>query len=102
SEMLWLLDLNYLLGFPAVWQPKYISRTKIMVIVLQVNSKLLGLVVSQVEEIEQHHWQNLQPPDRLLPLRFGHFVKAYLPEASSIILDAQRIVQAAVDIKYEV
>ncbi|NEO41498.1 MAG: hypothetical protein F6J90_36295 [Moorea sp. SIOASIH] len=102
GEMLWLLDLNYLLGFPPVWQPKDIPRKKIMVIVLQVNSKLLGLVVSQVEEIEQHHWQNLQPRDRLLPLRFGQFVKAYLPEASSIVLDAQRIVQAALDIKYEV
>ncbi|NEP24673.1 chemotaxis protein CheW [Moorena sp. SIO3I6] len=98
GEMLWLLDLNYILGFPAVWQPKDISRTKIMVIVLQLNSKLLGLVVSQVEEIEQHHWQNLQPPDRLLPLRFGEFVKAYLPEVSSIVLDAQRIVQAAGDL----
>ncbi|WP_158517221.1 chemotaxis protein CheW [Moorena producens] len=102
GEMLWLLDLNSLLGFPGLWQPKDMPRTKIMVIVLQVNSKLLGLVVSQVEEIEQHHWENLQPPDRLLPLRFGHFVKAYIPEASSIILDAQRIVQAALDIKYEV
>ncbi|NEN94879.1 MAG: hypothetical protein F6K50_04880 [Moorea sp. SIO3I7] len=98
GEMLWLLDLNYILGFPAVWQPKDISRTKIMVIVLQLNSKLLGLVVSQVEEIEQHHWQNLQPPDRLLPLRFGEFVKAYLPEVSSIVLDPQRIVQAAGDL----
>lgn len=103
GEMLWTIDLNNLLGFPSLSQSQGMlvtSTTKNVALVkfaiaLQVGNQVLGLVVQQVDEIEEHNWQKLQSPNpglfspKLLP-----FVQGYLTEASSIVLDARSIVQS--------
>lgn len=107
GEMLWLIDLNRLLGFPALTLPDRRSRShaaalspdldrkKGSAIVVQWNNKTLGLVVQQVYDLERHSLQNLQPATsglfspQLLP-----FASGYLTAAEGIVLDPQAIVQA--------
>lgn len=93
GEMLWLVDLNYLLGFSPLWEIENIA-TNINIIVLQVENQEIGIAVRQVETIEQHDWQKLQPPEGLFPDHILSYVQGYLTHASSIILDAQSLVKA--------
>jgi len=93
GEMLWLVDLNDLLGFSPLWEIENITAN-INIIVLQVHHQELGIAVSQVETIEQHDWQKLQPPEGLFPSHLLSYVQGYLTQASSIILDAPSLVNA--------
>ncbi|QDZ41220.1 purine-binding chemotaxis protein CheW [Euhalothece natronophila Z-M001] len=93
GEMLWLVDLNYMLGFSPLWEIENIA-TNINIIVLQVENQEIGIAVRQVETIEEHNWQKLQPPEGLFPDHILSYVQGYLTQASSIILDAQSLVKA--------
>ncbi|AFZ42699.1 CheW protein [Halothece sp. PCC 7418] len=93
GEMLWVVDLNDLLGFSALWEIENIAAN-INVIVLQVEQQEIGIAVRQVETIEQHDWQKLQPPEGLFPPHILSYAQGYLTEASSIILDATALVKA--------
>lgn len=93
GEMLWLIDLNDLLGFSPLWEIENIAAN-INIIVLQVDNQEIGIAVRQVETIEQHDWQKLQPPEGLFPPHILAYVQGYLTEASSIILDAHAFVNA--------
>lgn len=93
GEMLWLIDLNDLLGFSPLWEIENIAAN-INIIVLQVDNQEIGIAVRQVETIEQHDWQKLQPPEGLFPPHILSYVQGYLTEASSIILDAPALVNA--------
>ncbi len=93
GEMLWVVDLNDLLGFSALWEMENIIAN-INVIVLQVEQQEIGIAVRQVETIEQHDWQKLQPPEGLFPPHILSYAQGYLTEASSIILDAAALVKA--------
>ncbi len=92
GEMLWLVDFNDLVGYPSPW-PTQQSSTPITVIVVQVNHQAVGLGVPQVNDIELHNLQRLQPltlglfPPQLLPLAQG-----MVPEGSAVVLDLQPIV----------
>lgn len=93
GEMLWVIDLNDLLGFLPLWEIENIT-TKINIIVLQVENQEIGIAVRQVETIEKHDWQKLQAPEGLFPPHLLSYVQGYLTEANSIILNAQALVQA--------
>ncbi|MDR9404303.1 MAG: chemotaxis protein CheW [Halothece sp. Uz-M2-17] len=93
GEMLWVVDLNDLLGFSALWEIENIA-TSINVIVLQVEQREIGIAVRQVETIEQHDWQKLQPPEGLFPPHILSYAQGYLTGVSSIILDATALVKA--------
>jgi chemotaxis signal transduction protein len=93
GEMLWVVDLNDLLGFASLWEIQNIVAN-INVIVLQVEQQEIGIAVRQVETIEQHDWQKLQPPEGLFPPHILSYAQGYLTEASSIILDAAALVKA--------
>ena len=93
GEMLWVVDLNNLLGFSALWEIENITAN-MNVIVLQINQQEIGIAVRQVETIEQHDWQKLQPPEGLFPPHILSYAQGYLTEASSIILDATALVKA--------
>jgi len=84
GEMLWLIDLNRLLGFPA-----FVARDlneQASAIVLQFRAQTLGLVVQQVEDIERLRLEDLQPASsRLFSPQLLPFVSGYL--AGSIVLD---------------
>ncbi len=93
GEMLWVVDLNDLLGFASLWEIENIVAN-INVIVLQVDQQEIGIAVRQVETIEQHDWQKLQPPEGLFPPHILSYAKGYLTAANSIILDAAALVKA--------
>jgi positive phototaxis protein PixI len=88
TEMLWLLDLNHLVGYPSLT-----AAGTPVAIVVTVNEYAVGLVVKQVDDIELHDLQQLQRsapglfPPKLLP-----FVLGALPNGSTV-LDVTGITQ---------
>jgi positive phototaxis protein PixI len=91
GEMLWLVDLNHLIGGTSMILT---PTTNPVAMVIQVNEQAVGLVVSQVHDIELHDLQQLQPvvaglfPPQILP-----FVKGALLGGSGIVLDVSAISQ---------
>ncbi len=89
GEMLWLVDLNHLVGFV----PRSLAAAASPIaMVVQVNDQPVGLVVQQVNDIELHELEKLQPaaaglfPPKLLP-----FVLGILPGGSGTVLDVTAI-----------
>ncbi|MBW4595981.1 MAG: chemotaxis protein CheW [Brasilonema angustatum HA4187-MV1] len=88
GEMLWLLDLNHLIGYPLLTR----GITPVAIVV-KVNEQAIGLVVPQVDDIESYDLQQLQKaavglfPPKLLP-----FVLGALPNGN-IVLDVTAITQ---------
>lgn len=93
GTMLWLIDLNHLLGYPPLFQQRQMLTTPIAM-VIQVNDQTAGLVVQQVSDIEVHNLQQLKPsapglfPSNLLP-----FILGALPGDSGTVLDVKAITQ---------
>jgi positive phototaxis protein PixI len=90
GEMLWLLDLNHLVGYPPL-----IAEGKPVAIVVKVNQYTVGLVVPQVDDIELYDLQQLQKaahglfPPKLLP-----FILGALPNGNTV-LDVTAITQCS-------
>ncbi|MGB3208588.1 MAG: chemotaxis protein CheW [Crinalium sp.] len=77
EEILWLLDINVLTGFPGITQQE--SLLTIMAMVVQVEGKFLGLLVPQVKDIEVLDLQNMKIPDRqLFKEELMPFLQGYL------------------------
>jgi positive phototaxis protein PixI len=94
GEMLWLIDLAHLIGYPVRLQPGSVLVTG-TVIVLEVNQQLLGLAVSQVYDIEGYDPQQLKSPSaQLFSPQLLPFVQGYFDQASSTVLDAVAIAQS--------
>jgi len=91
GDMLWLVDLSQLLGYLSLDQQGQFADI-LVVLVVQVNDQSIGLVVSQVNDIEYHNLQHLQPavpgvfPPKLLP-----FILGSLPEDQGIVLNIHAI-----------
>ncbi|MEQ8539178.1 MAG: chemotaxis protein CheW [Coleofasciculus sp. D1-CHI-01] len=91
GDMLWLVDLSQLLGYLSLDQQWQLADA-LVVLVVQVNEQSIGLVVSQVNDIEYHNLQHLQPavpgvfPPKLLP-----FILGSLPEDQGIVLNINAI-----------
>ncbi|WP_088889269.1 chemotaxis protein CheW [Leptolyngbya ohadii] len=92
GEMLWLVDLDHLIGFPTLLQEP--ESSFFTVLVVQFNHQFVGIRVPQVKDIELHDLQQLQPalpslfPPNLLPLILG-----ILPESCDAVLNLQAIAQ---------
>jgi positive phototaxis protein PixI len=90
GEMLWLLDLNHLVGYPPL-----IATATPLAIVVQVSERVVGLVVQRVDDIELHDLQQLQQavaglfPPKLLP-----YVRGALPGGNTV-LDVMAITQCS-------
>ncbi|MBE9127887.1 MULTISPECIES: chemotaxis protein CheW [unclassified Coleofasciculus] len=93
GEMLWLIELNHLMGYPALLQNGHIYGS-VAVMVVQVDDQFVGLMVSQVNDIELHDLQHLQPatsglfPPKLLP-----FILGALPGNKGVVLNATGIIE---------
>ncbi|NEP11481.1 MAG: chemotaxis protein CheW [Symploca sp. SIO2C1] len=91
GEMLWLVDLKELVGCTPLSKTGQML-TPPVAMVIEVNNQPLGLVVEQVNDIELHDLQQLQPaaagtfPPKLMP-----FVLGSLPGVSGIVLDVTAI-----------
>jgi len=58
GEMLWLVDLNHLVGYSPLSSVRQVSASPVAMVV-QVNDQAVGLVVQQVNDIELHELQQL-------------------------------------------
>ncbi|HIK33888.1 MAG TPA: purine-binding chemotaxis protein CheW [Oscillatoriales cyanobacterium M59_W2019_021] len=79
GDMLWLSDLGHLVGFPPLFQSRA-SASRAMAIVVGSEEKSMGLVVSEVTDIEAYSRAQMRPSDpqlfsdRLLPFLQGYFI----------------------------
>ncbi len=90
DEMLWNVAIDQIIGLPLVSTPSYVSS--MAVIVAQIDSQYLGLVVAQVNDIEWHELDLIQPPTaQLFPAQLLPFMQGYLSESGTIIIDVKAI-----------
>ncbi len=77
GEMLWLVDIGQLVGFPPLG-----SSENVMAIAIQIQDKILGLVVRQINDIERHHLDQINLPSiglfapELMPYLQGYLIGA--------------------------
>lgn len=97
GEMLWLVDLGQLVGFPPLCGADSYAET-VMAIAIQVNDQSLGLMVSQINDIEWHNLQQLHVPAvGLFPPEILPYLQGYLIGANKevlMVLNAEAIAQA--------
>ena len=99
GEMLWLVDLEAMLGYPPISQGANLF-SKMMAIVLENNGKYLGLLVRQLIDIEWLDTHQMKPPSaelfypKISPFLEGYFIN----ESEDVIfnLDAMTIIQAPI------
>lgn len=99
GEMLWLVDLEYMLGYPPL-TPAASSLPTLMAIVLQTPGKSLGLVVRQLIDIE---WLDIEQMKAVNPELFSRQILTFLQgyfinDSNEIImsLDDKAIIQASI------
>jgi positive phototaxis protein PixI len=97
GEMLWLVDLEEMLGYPPMLQgANFIS--KMMAVVLESDGKFLGLLVRQLTDIEWLDPQEMKSPSAELfypetsPLLQGYFIND--SQQMILSLDALAIMQS--------
>lgn len=89
DEMLWNIALDNLLGLSPVNSPEVATLS---VIVAVIDDQYLGLVATQVNEIEWHDLDAIQPPRaQLFPAQVLPFMQGYLSDCGTILLDPQAI-----------
>ena len=99
GEMLWLVDLEEMLGYPPLLQgSNFLSR--MMAIVLESEGKYLGLLVRQLIDIEWLDTEQIKLPSAELfypamtPFLQGYFIN--ISEQMIFSLDALAIIQAPI------
>jgi positive phototaxis protein PixI len=97
GEMLWLVDLEKMLGYSSFSYNQLV--TKMMAIVIQHEGKSLGLLVRQLTDIESLDSEQMKPVnDELFSPEISQFLEGYFIQAGeSIVLsiNADAIVQAS-------
>ncbi len=95
GEMLWTIALNKLLKLSPVSHPEPSSASTMSVIVAVIDGQYLGLVVTQVNEIEWHDLDLIQPPrGQLFPANLLPFMQGYLSESGTILIDPKAIARS--------
>ncbi|MBD2437809.1 chemotaxis protein CheW [Nostoc sp. FACHB-110] len=97
GEMLWLVDLEEMLGYPSLLQGVNLL-SKMMAVILEIDGKSLGLLVRNLMDIEwlDTHQMKLASTDFFSP-KISAFVKGYFINAVEEMvfnLDATAIVKA--------
>jgi chemotaxis signal transduction protein len=91
GKMLWLVDLNLFLDYPPLLAPE-IATTTVMAIVMQIEGQSMGLVVSQVQDIEWYAPNQIQPATvGLFSAKTLPFLQGYLPDANAVVLAPEAI-----------
>ena len=91
GKMLWLVDLNLFLDYPPLVTSE-IASIPLMAIVMQIEGQSMGLVVSQVQDIEWHDPSQIQPATAsLFAAKTLPFLQGYLPDADAVVLDPEAI-----------
>ncbi|MGG6265807.1 chemotaxis protein CheW [Leptolyngbya sp. AN03gr2] len=97
GEALWLVDLFQQLGLKAntTWSGTTAERlVTVSAIVIQSGRKSLGLVVPEIDEIEEHNPDSLlKPSPDLFPQSISTFIKGYFKHDRSVVLDTTAVIQ---------
>ncbi|BAY23657.1 purine-binding chemotaxis protein cheW [Calothrix sp. NIES-2100] len=97
GEMLWLVDLEEMLGYPPLLQGSNLV-SKMMALVLENDGKYLGLLVRQLIDIEWLDTENMKAPSaELFYSAMSPFIESYFinPEEEIVFnLDALAIIQS--------
>ena len=92
SEILWLADLNILVGSPPLWeQAPFLEKP--MVIVVESGDRKVGLVVKHVHDVELVAPETLHLPTEFDSSSMAPFVMGYLPNHRGAVLDVDVIVE---------
>lgn len=94
GEILWLADLNLLVGSPPLWQQAPFLD-KPIVIVVESGDRKVGLVVEQVDDVEMVAPETLHLPTEFDSTALAPFVMGYLPNHGGTGLDVDVIVERA-------
>ena len=92
GEILWLIDLNALVGNRPLWHQAPLLE-QAMVIVVQRAQKAIGLVVEQVDDIELVEPQSICPKTDLCAPTLAPYVTGYLANHQGVILDTVAIIE---------
>ncbi|ESA32715.1 chemotaxis signal transduction protein [Leptolyngbya sp. Heron Island J] len=92
GEILWLTDLNILVGSLPLWQWAP-SLENPMVIVVESGDRKVGLVVEQVDDVERVAPETLHLPTEFDSSPIAPFVMGYLPNHSGVVLDVDVVVE---------
>ncbi|NJO42607.1 MAG: chemotaxis protein CheW [Cyanobacteria bacterium CRU_2_1] len=93
GEMLWLIDLGNLVGYPPLVLLEQGAGT-VMAIVIKTNDQSLGLAVRHVNDIEFHDLQTLHlATPGLFPPGLLPFVLGALPGGNGAVLNVTAIMQ---------
>ena len=92
GEILWLSDLNALVGSRPLWHQASLLEQP-MVIVVQRGQTTIGLVVEQVDDIELIEPQSICPKADLCTPTLAPYVMGYLADHQGVILDAAAIIE---------
>ena len=94
SEMLWIVDLENLLGYPPPLDGNN-PQKELLVMVVQVQGQSIGLVVSGIDNLTEHNLSKFKPSsieifsEDVLPFLHGYFTS---PDNDIIMLiDAEEI-----------
>ena len=101
SEMLWIVDLENLLGYGtsiSTATPNLESvESNFMVMVVEVKGQSLGLIVPNVSDIIQLDWQELKPPSsELFAEDIQPFLQGYFTDSNQeilMLLNAEKFLQ---------
>jgi len=98
GEMLWLVDLEEMLGYPPLLQDSD-SLSKMMAIILEIDGKYLGLLVRQLIDIEWLNTKEMKAPSIELfypgmsPFLQGYFINS--SEEIMLNLDSLSIIRSS-------
>ena len=95
SEMLWVVDVENLLGYPPSLSEDADENQTILVMVVQVNGQSMGLVVSRIDSIVEQNLDRFKSSsseifsEDIMPFLYGYFTD----ENNNIIMliDAEEI-----------
>jgi positive phototaxis protein PixI len=98
GEMLWLVDIESMLGYNSLSQSHNFS-SKMMAVVIKKENKYLGLLVRQLMDIESLDIDSLKPANYDLFSRdIASFLEGYFIDANEqmiISLDAKAIIDSS-------
>ncbi|MFG6102259.1 chemotaxis protein CheW [Leptothoe sp. EHU-05/26/07-4] len=92
GAILWLTDLNVLVGSPPLWQQAP-SLEKPLVIVIESGDRRVGLAVEQVDDVEMVAPETIHLPTEFDSTPIAPFVMGYLPNHGGTVLDVDVIVE---------
>ncbi|MEM1308281.1 MAG: chemotaxis protein CheW [Cyanobacteria bacterium P01_H01_bin.153] len=92
GEILWLVDLNTLVGNSPLWQQEPTLEQPTAIIV-QSEGCAVGLVVNQVNDVEQFDPEHISQQTDLCSAGLAAIVAGYLPDHQGIVLDVSATVK---------